>query len=144
MRVGVGLCEWVRPAAGACAALSAVECGAGESSGRYLLDVLEEEGSMGFTEADPGLFKTWAGYYDARKHMIDFMNHVREPLSGRAAGGALGSGAAAVRAGAGLAAFARAGKGRRRERRVSARLSVRFRVPADGTERFSAGSPGLG
>jgi hypothetical protein len=108
-----------------------------------LLDVLEEEGSMGFTQADPGLFKTWAGYYDARKHMIDFMNHVREPLL-EALREALGPGLPADERHH-LAAYRRPGKAKIVV--VKPRLGkvpVRFRVPADGPERISTGLWGWG
>ena len=84
---------------------------------------------MGFTQADPGLFKTWAGYYDARKHMIDFMNHVREPLLD-ALREARGPGLQPSDR-SGLAAFAKPGK-IVVVRTSLGKVSVRFRVPADG------------
>lgn len=73
-----GSVQWVRLLSG----LRALEPSNPELARQWplLLDVLDEEGSMGFTQADASLFKTWAGYYDARKHMVDFMNHMREPL----------------------------------------------------------------
>jgi hypothetical protein len=107
------------------------------------LDVLEEEGSMGFTQADPGLFKTWAGYYDARKHMVDFMNHMREPLL-EALRESLGPGLSSDERHH-LAAYRRPGKARIVV--VKPRLGkvpVRFRVPADGPERISTGLWGWG
>ena len=108
-----------------------------------LLEVLDEEGSMGFTQADPSLFKTWAGYYDARKHMVDFMNHMREPLL-EALREALGPELSQDERHH-LAAYRRPGKAKIVV--VKPRLGkvpVRFRVPADGQERISTGLWGWG
>ena len=44
------------------------------------LDVLEKEGSMGFTSPQASLFQAWSQYPQARKHIVDFINTVREPL----------------------------------------------------------------
>jgi hypothetical protein len=44
------------------------------------LDVLEKEGSMGFTQPDTDLFRSWAKYRRARDHMIDFVDSLRRPL----------------------------------------------------------------
>ena len=43
------------------------------------LDVLEKEGAMGFTRPDTDLFRAWAKYKQARKHMIDFVDTLRRP-----------------------------------------------------------------
>jgi hypothetical protein len=43
------------------------------------LDVLEEEGSMGFTKANAELFQAWAKYPYARKHLMDFVDSIRRP-----------------------------------------------------------------
>jgi hypothetical protein len=41
------------------------------------LDVLKEEGSMGFTGADDELFKAWAKFPNARAHLTDFVDTLR-------------------------------------------------------------------
>jgi hypothetical protein len=43
------------------------------------LDVLEEEGSMGFTKANAELFQAWAKYPYARQHLMDFVDSIRRP-----------------------------------------------------------------
>jgi hypothetical protein len=44
------------------------------------LDVLEQEGSMGFTKPDMGLFEAWAKFPIARDHMIDFVASIQHAL----------------------------------------------------------------
>lgn len=134
-----GSVQWVRLLSG----LRALEPSNAELARQWplLLDVLDEEGSMGFTQADPSLFKTWAGYYDARRHMIDFMNHVREPLL-EALRNALGPQLPPTER-SHLASFMRPGKVVVVKTSLG-KVVVRFRVPADGPERFSAGLRGWG
>ena len=102
------------------------------------LDVLESEGSMGFTQPDVALFRAWAQYVYARGHMVDFVDSVRRPLLD-----ALHHALAATADGrqpAELAAFRTRGK--KAQRVVVPRFGkvvVGFRVPAHGPERFWAG-----
>lgn len=44
------------------------------------LDVLEEEGSMGFTRADAQLFNAWARYPGAREHLMAFVESLRRAI----------------------------------------------------------------
>jgi hypothetical protein len=44
------------------------------------LDVLEEEGSMGFTRADAELFRAWAQFPRAQPHLVDFVDSLRRAL----------------------------------------------------------------
>lgn len=44
------------------------------------LDVLESEGSMGFTKADLNLFHAWGAAVTARSHAEDFVEAVRHPI----------------------------------------------------------------
>jgi hypothetical protein len=44
------------------------------------LDVLESEGSMGFTKADLDLFHAWGSTITARSHAEDFVEAVRHPI----------------------------------------------------------------
>lgn len=44
------------------------------------LDVLESEGSMGFTKADLNLFHAWGATVTARSHAEDFVEAVRHPI----------------------------------------------------------------
>lgn len=102
------------------------------------LEVLEKEGSMGFTHADTDLFKAWANYVPAREHMIDFVDTVRQPLLE-----VLCDALAETQPGvdrAGLASFA--SRGTTTPRVVVPRLGTvtfSFRIPAKGPERLQAG-----
>lgn len=94
------------------------------------LDVLEEEGSMGFTEANEQLFKAWAAYPDARNHLVDFVDTLRraslEALN-RELGAAAGSDPTLPRA-ATEVSFGKSG------RVVSPRFGkivVGYQIPAD-------------
>ncbi len=44
------------------------------------LDILEEEGAMGFTRPKSELFRAWADYPASRAHLVDFVDSVRLPL----------------------------------------------------------------
>jgi hypothetical protein len=50
------------------------------SQWQILLDVLESEGSMGFTNADPKLFDAYASARRARLHVEEFLRFVRQPI----------------------------------------------------------------
>jgi hypothetical protein len=94
------------------------------------LDVLEEEGSMGFTNAKPELFEAWARFPDARGHMIDFVDSIREALLDALREELLrpGNGTMARQE---LAGFA--GRGRKQDRVISPALGkvvAGFKVPA--------------
>lgn len=45
-----------------------------------LLDVVEDEGSMGVTKVKPELLRTWADFPKARAHAVAFMEGLRAPL----------------------------------------------------------------
>ncbi|MGA9762622.1 MAG: PD-(D/E)XK nuclease family protein [Gaiellaceae bacterium] len=101
------------------------------------LDVLESEGSMGFTQPDQNLFNAWAQYISARQHMIDFLGHLREPLLG-----ALREKLAAANRDAkheSLASFKTYGKGKRTITPRLGKVVIEFRVPADKDVRLWSG-----
>ena len=102
------------------------------------LDVLEKEGSMGFTRPDTDLFRAWTKYVPAREHMIDFVDTLRLPLLEVLRDALTGTQPGARRAD--LADFA--SRGKTTPRVVVPRLgkvSVGFRVPASGPERLQVG-----
>jgi hypothetical protein len=107
------------------------------------LDVLESEGSMGFTQPDQNLFNAWAQFAAARKHMVDFVGHVREPLLGtlrNELATARGEGDARES----LAGFKTYGKVKRTVTPRLGKVVVEFRIPADGKMRLWAGVWGWG
>jgi hypothetical protein len=93
------------------------------------LDVLETEGSMGFTQADPELFAAYGQTRRAIIHIEDLLRSIQVPLL-NALRDALGGEEAA-----GLYWKS----GRRFGRTRWARISIPFRVPADGPWRVRAG-----
>jgi hypothetical protein len=93
------------------------------------LDVLETEGSMGFTQPDPELFAAYSQTRRAIIHMEDLLRSIQVPLL-NALRNALGGEDAA-----GLYWKS----GRRFGRTRWARISIPFRVPADGPWRVRAG-----
>lgn len=105
---------------------------------RLFLDVLEKEGSMGFTRPDTDLFRAWTKYVPAREHMIDFVDTLRLPLLD-----ALRDALTVTQPGARRADLADfASRGKTTPRVVVPRLgkvSVGFRVPASGPERIQVG-----
>jgi len=102
------------------------------------LDVLEKEGSMGFTRPDIDLFRAWAKYGPARQHMIDFVDTLRRPLLE-----VLRDALAVTQPGVGRADLADfVSRGTKTPRVVVPRLghvAVGFRIPASGPERLQAG-----
>lgn len=110
------------------------ECEALGSQWRIFLDVLESEGSMGFTNPDPSLFDTWSTIRRAAGHAEDFLNALQQPLL-EALQDALAKD--------GLTAdFFRAQRGRGRpviSKRWSGIIDLQFRIPADGRESVRAG-----
>lgn len=108
------------------------------------LDVLEMEGSMGFTKADDRLFRSWADYPSARQHLVEFLDTVRRPLldSLREALAPVAAHGSKERVEA--AEFATRGKVRRAVVPRLGEVLVGFRVPADGPERLWAGLWGWG
>ncbi len=98
------------------------------------LDVLEQEGSMGFTRPDPELFDTWARLRVATNHIEEFLKVLQVPLL-NALREAAGGGVAA-------ADFYRARGGRGRpviSRARWGKTDLPFLVPADGPARVRAG-----
>jgi len=111
--------------------LRQISCGSVELTRqwRLFLDVLETEGSMGFTRPDPRLFTAYGEVRQALIHMEEFMRVLRVPLL------------QALRAARGGDEHA-AGfywKQPRFGRTRHGRISVPFRVPADGPWRVRAG-----
>jgi hypothetical protein len=106
------------------------------------LDVLEAEGSMGFTRPDPDLFRAWAVSVYARDHMVDFVDSLRRPLLDLLRT-ALADEQPKARH-ASLAAFATVGKKQRAVHPQQGKVLVRLRVPAAGPERVSVGVWGWG
>jgi hypothetical protein len=97
------------------------------------LDVLEEEGDMGFTKANKELFQAWANYSAARRHITGFLDTMSRALLDELRAALVGPDAPAETA----ASFATRGK-----RVVVAQLEwvgVGFQIPADGPERLSVG-----
>lgn len=106
-------------------------------------DVLESEGSMGFTQPDMDLFGAWAQYAEARQHMVDFIDAVRRPVLG-ALRDELASGESNVRAREALADFMTYGKIKRVVAPRLGKVVIEFKIPADGQIRLSAGVWGWG
>lgn len=104
------------------------------------LDVLEKEGSMGFTQPQTDLFWEWSRYKDARKHVMDFVNAVRTPLL-EALEDVLGTSAPN---GVLVAAVVTRGQSKVAVVPHISKIFVRFRVPATGPERLYAGVYGYG
>jgi hypothetical protein len=96
------------------------------------LDVLEEEGSMGFTRPDAKLFSQWADASRATKHIEEFVEAVRAPVI-EALRDALGGDE-------GAADFYR-GRGNRPvlSRAQWGKADMPIRVPADGPIRLRVG-----
>jgi hypothetical protein len=97
-----------------------------------LLQVLEEEGSMGFTKPEPELFAIYARLRAATKHAEAFLEVLGDPLLA-ALRDALGGGEAGARfhgAPGRKPAISRSGEGS---------AEYRFVVPANGVTRVSAG-----
>jgi hypothetical protein len=109
------------------------------------LDVLEVEGSMGFTKADTSLFTAWATYPTARSHLVDFVDSVRRPLLD-----ALREALVPEEPADSLSRIASAdvvSVGKKVKRVVTPKLGeiqVKFRVPADGLARIDVGVWGWG
>lgn len=104
------------------------------------LDVLEEEGSMGFTQSNPDKFRAWADYPAARNHVSDFVDSVRRPLLAslqHALGPDLGAPDQ-------RASFSTRGKVQRAVTTRLGKILVGFRIPATGPERLTAGVWGWG
>jgi predicted RNase H-like nuclease len=104
------------------------------------LDVLEMEGSMGFTRPNPSHFDAWAQFPAARDHLIDFVDAVRRPLLASLQH-ALGEtyGPPEQRA-----SFTTRGKVRRAVVPRLGKILVGFRIPSGGPERITAGVWGWG
>jgi len=94
------------------------------------LDVLEREGSMGFTQADPELFDAFARARLATLHMEEFLRALETPLL-QALRAALG--------GADDVASFYWKRGGRFSRTKWGRMDIPFRVPAGGPARVRAG-----
>jgi len=99
------------------------------------LDVLEEEGSMGFTRADPALFTIWAQQRVARKHVEDLLRMLQPPLlvalQDRLGGGADAADSYRSRNGRPVVSWAAWGK-----------ADLPFLVPKGGPARVRAGLMG--
>jgi hypothetical protein len=94
-----------------------------------LIDVLEEEGSMGFTRPDPQLFDAFARGSRANRHMEDFLRVLETPLL-QALQNVLGGPAQASLYWKRPGRFSRARWGK---------IDIPFRVPAGGPGRVRAG-----
>jgi len=94
------------------------------------LEVLEQEGSMGFTEPKPELFDTFGRARLARMHMEEFLRAIRVPLLQSLQTACGGSDDAA--------AFYFPG-GRKFSYTKWGRIDIPFRVPAKGGGRVRAG-----
>lgn len=92
-------------------------------------DVLEREGSMGFTKPDPALFHAFAAARLATRHMEEFLRVLEAPLL-RSMQDVLGG-----ESGASLYWE----RGGRFSRDKWGRLDIPFRVPAGGPRRIRAG-----
>lgn len=99
---------------------------------QLFLDVLEEEGSMGFTRPDPALFSAWSLVRKASGHVEEFVEAVRWPVLA-ALHDALGGGAES-------ADFYRSRGGRPvLSRGKSGKADMPIRVPGNGEIRIRAG-----
>jgi hypothetical protein len=102
---------------------------------RLFLDVLEEEGSMGFTRADPTLFTIWAQQRVARKHVEELLRLLQPPLlvalQGTLGGGTDSADSYRTRSGRPVVSWAVWGK-----------ADLPFRVPRNGPPRVRAGLMG--
>lgn len=104
-----------------------------QSQWRLFLDVLEAEGSMGFTRADPRLFDDYARARLAINHVEDLLRAIQHPL--------LGSLRNVLEQGEkGAALYYPTGKrfGRSRD----GRTDIPFKIPDDGPWRLRAGIQG--
>jgi len=98
------------------------------------LDLLESEGSMGFTRPVPTLFDAWPSIRLAAKHADEFLHAIRVPLL-QALRDALGGGDAA-------ADFYRAQRGKGQpviSKSWNGIIDIPFKVPADGHVSVRAG-----
>jgi hypothetical protein len=98
------------------------------------LDVLDEEGSMGFTKPDPELFAAWSVIRRAGDHAEDFLKTLQLPLLDRLR--------AALGGGDGAADFYRKQRGRGGpviSKSWNGIVDLPFRVPADGSPSIRAG-----
>ena len=100
---------------------------------QLFLDVLEEEGSMGFTRPQPELFDAFAQARDATRHMEEFLRVLEHPLL-EALRDVLGGDEQAGLFWARAGRFARA--------RHSNKIDIPFRVPVGGPWRVRAGVMG--
>ena len=107
------------------------------------LDVLESEGSMGFTQPDQNLFNAWAQFYEARRHIVDFVDKIRMPLLDTLRDELASEGQGAKER-EGLARFFTYGKVKRTVTPRLGKVVVEFRIPADGKKRLWAGVWGWG
>lgn len=101
------------------------------------LDVLEAEGSMGFTRADPDLFAAWGASVPARNHMIDFLDPLWQPMLDALRDALADAGEEGPRES--LAGVFMRGRVQRAVHPQLGKVLVRFRVPASGPERVWAG-----
>ena len=104
------------------------------------LDVLEAEGDMGFTKANPELFQAWANYPAARQHLVEFLDTMRRALLDRLRTALAEDGIPREAA----AGFFTRGKVKRTVVPKLGSVLVGFRVPAARRERLWAGLWGWG
>lgn len=100
------------------------------------LDVLEAEGDMGFTKANPELFQAWANYPVARQHLVEFLDTMRRALLDELRAVLVGPDAPPQAAAPG---FATKGTSERGVVAPLGKVYVGFQVPAGGPERLWAG-----
>jgi hypothetical protein len=98
------------------------------------LDVLESEGSMGFTKADINLLRAWHQAVPARGHVADLMETIRRPLL-EALRDELSRAADNIDRES-LAGFEVRGRVMRAVFLLQREIQVRFRIPAAGPTRI--------
>jgi hypothetical protein len=98
------------------------------------LDVLESEGSMGFTKADINLLRAWHQAVPARAHVADLMEAIRRPLL-EALRDELSDGADNTDR-EHLAGFEVRGRVKRAVFLLQREIQVRFQIPTPGPTRI--------
>jgi hypothetical protein len=108
-----------------------------------LIDVLEQEGAMGFTGDDAEMLAAWAKAAPARDHAEEFVNVLRLPLLDVLRRELVAGGLAQdpLRA---ASSFSRGRRGQRVVFPQRGKMQVRFCVPAGATVRVKAGLWGWG
>ena len=101
------------------------------------LEVLEAEGSMGFTQPDPDLFAAWGASVPARNHMIDFLDTLWMPMLDSLRDALAEDGEAVPHES--VAGVVTKGQAKKAVHPYLGKVLVRFQVPASGPEWIWAG-----